>query len=550
MIEIESNIYEHDLLGLFWGYEPKDEEDGKVYALLSRICRAWVIDRNSDSEYDKISNISLSEEEQKFVEEYKLMEHPNLEVRTRCLDAMLRFYKGNERIEKIRQASDGYIELYKETGTVLFFVRAFEIRVVKTLYDDAFLEELRDLVISSMIHPGWMTKVLNLVKKNVAEGLNNPHVKTILDTYSKVNIEDAHWRNYYWDMLHGIGAIDNKEWYFQKALNWEGYADRIEANKKENVFNANYHAILQDAYNEIYKVKEDYLEEYKRIRDKYNIAKKEFVEVLSLYGVCYKYQVKESVANQIQKEMSELSLNSVAHVFVSYLALPFYPSWKKLVDKLVEQSKAKSDVIERFFPNNLTLDEEGNVSGISDFEHNHSLQVHRYMRATMLYHILSLYERVGEHTFDYSEQLFYEMLIKCKSCYIEEDRVQLWAKAYYYYFMGDVVIASHLLMPQFEHALHNLLEEIVGDVTKLNNDIQKEPILSDILNQLEPSCNPTLYDELKLFFVDGNDVNYRNRLMHGLMDSMDMLRYGHYMFYMANLLYFKGKEFLEIGREK
>ena len=47
MIEIETNIYEHDLLGLFWGYEPKDEEDGKVYALLSRVCRAWVMDQGT-----------------------------------------------------------------------------------------------------------------------------------------------------------------------------------------------------------------------------------------------------------------------------------------------------------------------------------------------------------------------------------------------------------------------------------------------------------------------------------------------------------------------
>lgn len=131
----------------------------------------------------------------------------------------------------------------------------------------------------------------------------------------------------------------------------------------------------------------------------------------------------------------------------------------------------------------------------------------------------------------------------------EEDRVQHWAKAYYYYFKGDIVIASHLLMPQFEHALHNLLEEIVEDVTKLNEQVQKEPTLIKVLNELKPYCNSTLHDELTMFFVDGNDVNYRNRLLHGLMGSMDMLRYGHYMFYLANLLYFKGRKFLEMGEE-
>lgn len=137
----------------------------------------------------------------------------------------------------------------------------------------------------------------------------------------------------------------------------------------------------------------------------------------------------------------------------------------------------------------------------------------------------------------------------CKPSYVEEDKVQNWAKAYQHYFEGDMVVASHLLMPLFEHALHNLLEEIVEDVTKLNWEVQKEPTLIGILTQLKPYCNSTLYDELTFFLVDGNDVNYRNRLMHGLMGSMDVLRYGHYMFYLSNLLYFKGRKFLEMGGE-
>ena len=551
MIEIGQNIYEHDLLGLFWGYEPKDEEDQKVYALLDRVCHAWVIDRNNETkEHEIISDVSLNEEEQKLVEEYKLMEHQNLEVRTRTQDVMMRFAKGEKRIKRMRQASDGYLALYKETGTVLFFVRAIEIRQVKALYDDAFMEELRDVIVSTLVYPGWLTKTLNQVKVNVADGLDNPFLKTILGAYATVKTEDAHWRDQYWDMLHGIGAIEDKEWHYQKALNWEAYADRMEANRKENVFNANYHAILQDGHNEIYKVKEDYPEDYRRIRDKYNAAKKNFVEVLPLFGARFKYQVPDHVAKEIQRQMAALNLESMVQVVASYLSVPCYPSWKRLVEKQVEQCKQQSDVIERCFPMSQTLDGEGNVSGVSDFEQNQHLQVHRSIRATMLYHVLCLYTRVGEHTLDYSEGMFYEMLMGCKPSYVEEDRVQIWAKAYQHYFEGDIVVASHLLMPQFEHALHNLLEEIVEDVTKLNQQVQKEPTLIGILTQLRPYCNPTLYDELTFFLVDGNDVNYRNRLMHGLMGSMDELRYGHYMFYLSNLLYFNGRKFLEMGGEE
>lgn len=140
--------------------------------------------------------------------------------------------------------------------------------------------------------------------------------------------------------------------------------------------------------------------------------------------------------------------------------------------------------------------------------------------------------------------------MEIRQSFVEEDRVQVWATAYNSYFNGDMVTAGHLLMPQVEHALHNLLEEIVEDVTKLDQEVQKEPTLSGILTQLKSFCNPTLYDELNMFLIDGNDVNYRNNLLHGLMWSMDMLRYGHYLFYVANLLYFNGRKFLAIGGDE
>ena len=102
-------------------------------------------------------------------------------------------------------------------------------------------------------------------------------------------------------------------------------------------------------------------------------------------------------------------------------------------------------------------------------------------------------------------------------------------------------------MPQLEHALHNLLEVIAGDVTMLGNDIQKEPSLEWVLKQLKKYSHKTLIDELELFFVNGNDVNYRNELMHGLIDTFNMVRHGHYLFYVAHLLYFHGRDFLKLG---
>lgn len=164
MIQIEQNKYEHDLLEVFWTYKPADEEEQKLYALLSRVLRAWINKRDEDNPHETISGIILNKEEQKLVIDNHLMVHPNLEIRTRFTDVMIRFGKGKERLERMRKASDGYLELCKLTGTYLFFVRSIEIRQAKILYDEPFLQAMKEVVIGTGIHPGWLIKTLSLVK--------------------------------------------------------------------------------------------------------------------------------------------------------------------------------------------------------------------------------------------------------------------------------------------------------------------------------------------------------------------------------------------------
>lgn len=549
MIEIAPNIYEHNLLEVFWTYKPINKKDQNLCDLIRKVCMARLVDRhNCDSQHLLICTIDLTEEEQRIVEENRLMEHPNLEVKTRFLDVMMRFVKGKGRLEKMRQISDGYLHLYKETGTVLYLIRSIERREVKKLYDGEFLKEFHAIVANPLIHPGWMTQVLNRIKSKVDGGLDNSHLKAILNDYAtEANTKDAYWKDSYLDMLKGIGALEASDYHYQKANNWEQYAGLMELNKKDNVFNIGLHSILQKSYNEINQVKKEYSDDFKRIRDKYNAAKRAFVEAMSLFGVKYKYEVPQSMVKRIQKAVANISVELAPQAILCYLTIPFFASWKQFIEIQIKKSIQESSVMERFIPQSQRLDDEGNVTGISDFERSHSIIVHGYVRASLLYYIFCVYERLGEHTLDYGEGLFYKILKDAKPSFIEDDRVQIWAKAYDHYFNGDIVATCHLLMPQFEHALHNILEEIVEDVTMLDNDIQKEPTLIGILNQLKPYCNPTLFDELYMFLVDGNDVNFRNRLLHGLMGTMDMIRYGHYLFYLANLLYFKGKDFLRIG---
>ena len=229
MIDIDENKLEYDLTGLFWYYVHTDEKDKQLTRLIDKVCCAYLVDRSKDRK-DKgrlIANIVLNNDEQVLVKEYRLMTHKNLEVRTRFTDVMLRFAHGTDKLDLRKKASDGYLKLYEETSTVLYFVRSIELRKIKMLYDKHFMEEFRRVVISTFTHPGWMANILNIVKKNVDNGLENPYIKDILATYAtKEPFMEVYWQDQYYDMLHEIGAIGDDDYHYQKAIIWENCADK------------------------------------------------------------------------------------------------------------------------------------------------------------------------------------------------------------------------------------------------------------------------------------------------------------------------------------
>ena len=84
------------------------------------------------------------------------------------------------------------------------------------------------------------------------------------------------------------------------------------------------------------------------------------------------------------------------------------------------------------------------------------------------------------------------------------------------------MVAAHLLVPQFEDALRNLLENIGGSVLKKgrNGDLPLK-LLDDLLR--DPLMNEFLGEDLMLYFrvlyTDQRGWNVRNRICHGMFSS-------------------------------
>ena len=132
----------------------------------------------------------------------------------------------------------------------------------------------------------------------------------------------------------------------------------------------------------------------------------------------------------------------------------------------------------------------------------------------------------------------YNILLANKNDFIEEDNLFLWSKGITAGLNKDFVTASHILMPQLEHALHNMAEIANGIITSLEKKRQEEPTLGKILPLLKNIIKDEILFELDSFLQSGADINFRNNLLHGLFSPFEIDKYGIYLWWLALKIYF------------
>jgi hypothetical protein len=107
-----------------------------------------------------------------------------------------------------------------------------------------------------------------------------------------------------------------------------------------------------------------------------------------------------------------------------------------------------------------------------------------------------------------------------RSCIIEVSRhvvVEAGIKAY---FDKNYLVCIHLLIPQFEEALRNLLEANQGNIMNFNDDIYPVKTFNPVLD--DPIISKAFGEDLvyyfKMLFVDPRGWNLRNQVSHGLLE--------------------------------
>lgn len=238
-----------------------------------------------------------------------------------------------------------------------------------------------------------------------------------------------------------------------------------------------------------------------------------------------------------QQDATELIESSIAkvtgkslHDGIFALCLLVSPP---IVSRLKQQAEDsfKNHVFRFLFPG-VIVNEKGKVVGRQpSINSSDPEEVERARRAEMFF------QAQFDHSVDVQgaieparRQLLLEHNIKLGdflslvkySPFVPEDREQIYARGLYAGMTGDFVAAVHLLIPQIENSIREILEHKEIAVSKLDDQgIQNERDLNDILYEpvLKEILGEDIVFDLQGLLIERHGSNFRNRLAHGLVSD-------------------------------
>lgn len=155
---------------------------------------------------------------------------------------------------------------------------------------------------------------------------------------------------------------------------------------------------------------------------------------------------------------------------------------------------------------------------------NDEIVWYKVVQSTQYYHsiiardVLSPVQTYLYNSFYISERDCLDICID--NFFVPEGYERVVAKGLYFGFMGDFVSSIHILIPQMENCLRNLLQQLGVETSSLNNyGTQERTLLNSILEkpELKEFLGENAFCDLKILLVEKQYANLRNKVAHGFL---------------------------------
>lgn len=455
----------------------------------------------------------------------------NIEILARINDA--KFILGdNDKLNCIQKSVGFYIEIYEQINDLKYLIRALElVRKVKSVFEQKLLQ-LEEKILQ--VFPLLQSSYFELRLAEAASFLMQESSSKILIDYVITQLDKSYESKDYIDVqnyiivLNKLGHFNNNESKIQIAFCLEKKADFYISQKKPDTYYPNILRIYTDALKEVKGIPID--EAFKsRLQRKIKIEQSIYFEMLKKIGVPTKsgLSITELVSSQ-----------TIVDFKSGFNFLMQFPIIDTAALKSKNEERDKKFFFGHFFKDFVHITNKGTVSGKSN-EETYYLNLSREHYRNTTISIIREIKSIMDFDKQVSKDLVSTMIVNYESPFIPEDREYFFIEGIYHGFKNNFVLASHILIPQIENSLKNLIELNGRNTTKLTEEIQNDNTLGSILRveennkMLDRICDRDLIIELNNYLVNGNSVNFRNRLCHGLISPFETDYYGIYLWWLT-----------------
>lgn len=455
----------------------------------------------------------------------------NIEIIARINDAKS-IYKDIDKLNCIQKAVKNYRKTYHQTNELKYLIRALElIRKVKSVFEKE-LPQLELVIIeiflkldNSHLQLKLIETTTFFIQENSVKHLIDYSVNKLDKEYEENNYNNA--LNYI-KMLSALKHYKNNETKIQTALCLEKEADFNINQKEPNTYYPRILEIYTKALREIKGVSQN--DELKiRLQNKVKIEQRLLSEMLSKIGL------KTHTTPNVSEVIEKLNINDFQSAFSTIIEFPIIET-NMLKSRNENREKTFSG---QFFEDFVRVTNKGTVSGVSDEEGYYLNQARDHFRTNTISFLREVKFIMDINHQLVSKELVAVMISKCNSSFIPNDREHFFIEGIYQGFQNNYLLASHILIPQIENSLKYIIELNGRNTIKLTEEIQNDNTLGSILNiegnnkMLGGVCESDLLLELNNFLSDGNSVNFRNRLCHGLLSPFETNYYGIYLWWLT-----------------
>lgn len=251
--------------------------------------------------------------------------------------------------------------------------------------------------------------------------------------------------------------------------------------------------------------------------------------------------VDKKFKEQVDKWVKGMNINRFEDVIIEWTRIPY--TTKENINKY-KRIVGKSSYLS-FFGAVEKIGKTGNVEGKCSAEREIELECHNYIRIRTNYLVSMLIAELENNSVEINENNLAQLIHGCKPSFIPEDTLELWYLGFLHGLKREFIESSSILVPQIESALRGWAEEFCGDLAKLEKESnQDEANLTTVLKNLKGFIDDEFLNDVEIFLNNSSGVNFRNKLLHGLLSAGEIIAETPYLLKIAADIYWGNKRYV------